>query len=52
MKRQGRTAYDELARLSASSPEHREVLQRMQGFNWLGHIAKSLQNGDLSTNIG
>lgn len=35
---------DELGKLSATSPEHREALERMHGFNWVGYIAKSLQN--------
>jgi hypothetical protein len=35
---------DELARLSVSSPDHREALFRMRGFNWVGYIAKSLRN--------
>jgi len=35
---------DELAKLSASSPEHRRAIERMLGFNWVGYIAKSLRN--------
>jgi len=35
---------DELARLSASSSDHREALYRMRGFNWVGYVAKSLRN--------
>ena len=35
---------DELQRLSVSSPEHRDAMERMQGFNWVGYIAKSLRN--------
>ena len=35
---------DELGKLSASSPEHRDALERMRGFNWVGYIAKSLRN--------
>jgi hypothetical protein len=35
---------DELGKLSASSPEHREALERMRGFNWVGYIAKSVRN--------
>ena len=35
---------DELAKLSVSSPEHREALERMRGFNWVGYIVKSLRN--------
>ena len=35
---------DELAKLSASSPEHRQAIERMLGFNWVGYIAKSLRN--------
>jgi hypothetical protein len=27
---------DELQKLSASSPEHREALERMRNFNWVG----------------
>ncbi len=34
----------ELEKLSASTPEHREALERMRGFNWVGYIAKSLRN--------
>ena len=34
----------ELEKLSASSPEHREALERMRGFNWIGYIAKSVRN--------
>jgi len=35
---------DELGKLSVSSPEHRDALERMRGFNWVGYIAKSLRN--------
>jgi hypothetical protein len=35
---------DQLGKLSASSPEHREALERMRGFNWVGYIAKSVRN--------
>jgi hypothetical protein len=35
---------DELGKLSASSPEHREALERMRGFSWVGYIAKSVRN--------
>jgi hypothetical protein len=35
---------DELAKLSVSSPEHREALERMRGFNWVGYIAASLRH--------
>jgi hypothetical protein len=35
---------DELQRLSVSSPEHRDAVERMRGFNWVGYIAKSLRN--------
>ena len=35
---------DELQKLSVSSPEHRDALERMRGFNWVGYIAKSLRN--------
>ncbi len=35
---------DELGKLSVSSPEYRDALERMQGFNWAGYIAKSLRN--------
>ena len=35
---------NELARLSASSPEYREALERMKGFNWVGYIAGSLRH--------
>ena len=35
---------DELAKISVSSPEHREALERMRGFNWVGYIAQSLRN--------
>lgn len=34
----------ELEKLSASSPEHREALQRMRDFNWVGYIAASVRN--------
>ena len=35
---------DELGKVSVSSPEYRDALKRMQGFNWTGYIAKSLRN--------
>lgn len=35
---------DELEKISASSPEHRDALERMRGFNWVGYIAQSLRN--------
>ena len=35
---------DELGKLSVSSPEYRDALERMQAFNWVGYIAKSLRN--------
>ena len=35
---------DELWKLSAWSPEHREALERMRNFNWVGYIAKSIRN--------
>jgi hypothetical protein len=35
---------DELAELRASAPEHRQAIERMRNFNWVGYIAKSLQN--------
>ena len=35
---------DELGKLSVSSPEYRDALDRMKGFNWTGYIAKSLRN--------
>jgi hypothetical protein len=35
---------DELAKLSAWSPEHREALERMRNFNWTGYIARSVRN--------
>ena len=35
---------DELGKISVSSPEHRDALERMRGFNWVGYIAKSLRN--------
>ncbi len=35
---------DELGKLSVSSPEHRDAVERMRGFNWVGYIAKSLRN--------
>ena len=35
---------DELEKLSVSSPEHRDALERMRNFNWVGYIAKSLRN--------
>ena len=35
---------DELGKLSMSSPEHRQAIERMRGFNWVGYIAKSLRN--------
>jgi len=34
----------ELGKLSVSSPEHRQAIERMRGFNWVGYIAKSLRN--------
>ena len=36
---------DELQRLAVSSPEHRQALERMRGFNWVGYIAASVRNG-------
>jgi hypothetical protein len=39
---------DELTKLSASSPEHREALERMRDFNWVGYIAASLRNAGWS----
>ena len=36
--------HDQLAKLSASSPEHREALERMRGFNWTGYVAASVRN--------
>ena len=35
---------DELGKLSVSSPEHRQAIERMRGFNWTGYVAKSLRN--------
>ena len=35
---------DELSKISASSPEHQQAIERMRGFNWVGYIAKSLRN--------
>ena len=35
---------DELAKLPVSSPEHRDAVDRMRGFNWTAYIAKSLRN--------
>ncbi len=36
---------DELRKLSATAPEHREALERMHGgFNWVGYIAQSVRN--------
>ncbi len=35
---------DELGKLSAWSPEHREALERMRNFNWVGYIAASVRN--------
>ena len=35
---------DELGKLSVSSPEHRDAVERMRGMNWVGYIAKSLRN--------
>ena len=35
---------DELGKISASSPEHRDALERMRGFNWVGYIAQSVRN--------
>jgi len=35
---------DELQKLSVSSPEHRDAVERMRNFNWVGYIAKSLRN--------
>lgn len=34
----------ELQKLSVSSPEHHDALERLRGFNWVGYIAKSLRN--------
>ena len=35
---------DELRKLQVSDPRHREAIERMFGFNWIGYIAKSLRN--------
>jgi hypothetical protein len=35
---------DELQKVSASSPEHGEALERMRGFNWVGYIAASIRH--------
>jgi hypothetical protein len=35
---------DELQKLSVSSPEYRDAVERMRGCNWVGYIAKSLRN--------
>jgi hypothetical protein len=35
---------DELNKLSASSPEHQQAIERMRGFDWVSYIAKSLLN--------
>ncbi len=35
---------DELLKLSPSSPEHRDALERMRGFNWTGYVAASVRN--------
>jgi hypothetical protein len=35
---------DELGKLSVSSPEHRDAVERMRGFNWVGYIARSVRN--------
>ncbi len=35
---------DELGKLQASAPEHRQAIERMRNFNWVGYIAKSLRN--------
>ena len=35
---------DELGKLQASAPEHRQAIERMRDFNWVGYIAKSLRN--------
>ena len=35
---------DELGKLQASTPEHRQAIERMRNFNWVGYIAKSLRN--------
>ena len=35
---------DELAKLSALSPEHQQAIERRQGFNWTGYVAKSVRN--------
>lgn len=39
---------DEAHTLSVSSPEHRDAVERMQTFNWVGYIAKSLRNAGWS----
>ena len=43
---------DELGKVSVSSPEYRDALERMQGFNWTGYIAKSLQKLGLQGSAG
>ena len=43
---------DELGKLSVSSPEHRDALERMRGFNWVGYIAKSLRNAGYRDQTG
>ena len=35
---------DELAKLSASSPEHRAAIERLRNFDWIGYIAQSVRN--------
>lgn len=35
---------DELSKISASSPEHQQAVERLRGFNWTGYIAKSVRN--------
>ncbi len=32
---------DELAKLSLPSPEHRDAVERMRGFNWVGYTPDS-----------
>ena len=35
---------DELSKISATSPEYQQAIERLRGFNWVGYIAKSLRN--------
>jgi hypothetical protein len=35
---------DELQKVSVSSPEHRQAIETMKGFNFVGYIARSIRN--------